>query len=572
MTDLGTDLVSVQITAGGTEVAADAVISIEIRHAYDRIPRAVLELADGDVSEQDFALSSSDSFAPGTEVTVSAGHGLRPEPLMTGIVTGHRVVVRPGSGTRLIVELADKAVALTQGRRSRTFLDSTDSAVAEDILRGAALVSDVSATPITFPQMVQHQTSDWDFLVMRAEARGHQVNVQDGIVTIAPPPAPGAPVASIAFGQDVISADLGLMAGPALAGADHSAWSPADQAVTQGTAEDDRRVLPGDTAGAALAGEARADRTHSGALEAGEPDELATGRIARSRRTSVRGQVEVYGQAALKPGALVMLTGFGTRLSGLAEISGTVHRIRAGSWTCEMQMGREDRPHLARFGSAAAGAEASPVPVATGLQIGLLLALEGDPAGEDRLQLRLPLEGGGEATLWARQALMDAGDSRSTAFRPEIGDEVVVGFLSGDPRHPVILGALHSSARPSPLPGSDDNHEKAIITRSGMKLTFDDDAVSTALETPSGSMVRLDDREGEVRLEDGNGNAIVLSARGIAIESGAALTLTARTDLKIEGSNAEVSAVGQATLKGSAGAEVSSGGVSVLKGALVQIN
>ena len=77
--------------------------------------------------------------------------------------------------------------------------------------------------------------------------------------------------------------------------------------------------------------------------------------------------------------------------------------------------------------------------------------------------------------IWARVASLDAGKERGFFFRPEIGDEVVVGFLDEDPRHAVILGMMSSSALPAPMKGSDDNHEKGYVSRSGMRLTFNDD-------------------------------------------------------------------------------------------------
>ena len=86
------------------------------------------------------------------------------------------------------------------------------------------------------------------------------------------------------------------------------------------------------------------------------------------------------------------------------------------------------------------------LPAANGLQIGVVTALEDDPQGDDRIKCRLPMVGAGEEGLWARLATLDAGDGRGTYFRPEIGDEVVVGFLDDDPRNPVILGMCHSSA------------------------------------------------------------------------------------------------------------------------------
>ena len=88
-------------------------------------------------------------------------------------------------------------------------------------------------------------------------------------------------------------------------------------------------------------------------------------------------------------------------------------------------------------------------PVA-GLQAGVVTDNE-DPAGEFRVRVRLPLVNDGDDGVWARVASLDAGAERGFFFRPEIGDEVLLGFLDDDPRQPVLLGMLHSSALAAPL-------------------------------------------------------------------------------------------------------------------------
>lgn len=574
MMDGATHLVTVEILANGVVQGPDVeLVTLDVRRAHDRMPRATIELVDGDGASQDFPLSASPNFAPGVEVEIRASHDMRPQTLFRGVVMGHRVTLQPGVGTRLILDLADPAIAMTQARRSRHFLDATDSDVAEDIIVSYGnLRADVSATGTVHPQIVQHQMTDWDFLVMRAEAAGRQVTVLDGTVKIGLPSAGGVAVAQLDFGRNVISADLGLAGEPAIEGADVVAWSPADQDVGRSSAEDDTRVLPGSSAGARLAAGQRAVLHHAGALDGAELDALAQGRVARARRASLRGWIEVDGAVELVPGALVQVSGFGARVNGLGEIAETRHRIRRGSWTCEVSLGRDPRAHAERFTDAAAPAATGAMPPVSGLQIGVIVALEGDPAGEDRLQIRLPLLADATGELWARQALLDAGDGRGTNFRPEIGDEVVVGFLDGDPRHPVILGALHSSAKPAPVPGSDDNHEKVITTRSGMRLAFDDDKVAVTLDTPAGLRLALDEDAGEAVLADDKGNSITLDADGITISTDGVLTLKAQRDLSVEGMNLDLSANAQVKVSGSAGAEFSSGGVSVLKGSLVQIN
>ena len=196
--------------------------------------------------------------------------------------------------------------------------------------------------------------------------------------------------------------------------------------------------------------------------------------------------------------------------------------------------------------------------------MGVVTALQNDPEGEDRIKVRLPRISDADEGTWARIATLDAGDGRGTFFRPEIGDEVVVGFLDDDPRHPIVLGMCHSSAKPAPEPAKDANHRKGYVSREKMRLVFDDEKKSVVLETPGGNRMTLSDDGKGIVLEDRNGNTIALDENGISIKSAKDLTLSAANSVKIAGTaGAEVSGA-NTTIKGSA--------TTVIKGGVVQIN
>ena len=168
--------------------------------------------------------------------------------------------------------------------------------------------------------------------------------------------------------------------------------------------------------------------------------------------------------------------------------------------------------------------------------------------------------------------MMKAFGPELPGWMPEIDDEVLIGYLNDDPRNPVVLGMLHSSAKPAPLTASDDNHEKGIITRDELKVLFNDDLKSLELSTPKGNKALLSEDEGGISVEDENGNKITLSSDGIVIESVKDLVLKATGDVKIEGVNIEAAAQAEFKAEGSAGAELSTSAIAVLKGSLVQIN
>ena len=176
-----------------------------------------------------------------------------------------------------------------------------------------------------------------------------------------------------------------------------------------------------------------------------------------------------------------------------------------------------------------------------GLQIGTVASNE-DPEGEHRVRVRMPLVNEQADGVWARVASLDAGNQRGFFFRPEIGDEVVVGFLKDDPRRAVILGMLTSSAKPAPLKGSDDNHEKVYQSRTGMRLYFNDDKKVVLLETPAGNRVTLRGRPGPEARGPERQQARV-HAQGGRLESARALEIKAAGELKLSGQSARSSPV-----------------------------
>ena len=85
-------------------------------------------------------------------------------------------------------------------------------------------------------------------------------------------------------------------------------------------------------------------------------------------------------------------------------------------------------------------------------------------------------------------------------------------FINQDPNDAVVLGMLHSSAKPAPITASDDNHEKGFVTRSEMKVLFDDDKKTLNITTPAGKRIALDEDEGTIIVEDENSNVITIDS------------------------------------------------------------
>jgi uncharacterized protein involved in type VI secretion and phage assembly len=128
------------------------------------------------------------------------------------------------------------------------------------------------------------------------------------------------------------------------------------------------------------------------------------------------------------------------------------------------------------------------------------------------------VEDGRNAHAWARLATMMAGGDRGTWFVPEVNDEVLIAFAAGDPRWPMVIGALWNGvdAPPERMDGGGENNIRSITSRSGHKLTFDDTsgAEVVSVKTQGGHELKLDDGGRSIRLTHSGGAQIEIDASG----------------------------------------------------------
>jgi uncharacterized protein involved in type VI secretion and phage assembly len=163
-----------------------------------------------------------------------------------------------------------------------------------------------------------------------------------------------------------------------------------------------------------------------------------------------------------------------------------------------------------------------------------------DPDGQGKVKLKLPWSpdtDDGSYQVWARLALLMAGNNRGSWFIPDPNDEVLVVFEGGDPRRPYVVGMLWNGKDkpPETMDGSGNNFKKTIRSRNGVKITIDDTdgSESITLTTPAGQTVTLKDGPGSIELQDTNGNDIKTDTSGVTIVAGTAVTIRCATTLTV---------------------------------------
>lgn len=579
------DVATFKLTTDGTDVTnAYAVVSFVIDRVVNRIPTARIILKDGSTAEETFVASEGNDFTPGQTLEIAAGFDGNNRPLFKGLIVKQTIKVSTDGNSRLILDCRDAATKLTVGRSSRYFTDLRDSEAIETIIANYGAVSaEVEATLVTHSKIVQYYSTDWDFILSRAEMNGQIVLVEDGEIQVKPPTTSGNALITLTYGANLIELEAAMDARDQYETVKASAWSYADQALVEAIASEPSVNNQGNLSGkklAAVIGLGEWELRHSGEVTQPELKAWADAQLLKSRLAKIQGRVKIAAYPAAKPDALIELGGTGARFNGLAYVSGVRHDFSGGVWQTHLQLGLAPDWFYQQAQHVVEKPASGLLPGVNGLQIGVVVQLQDDPKGEHRILVKAPLVDNQAEGVWARVATLDAGQNRGSFFRPEIGDEVVLGFLNDDPRDAIVLGMLNSSAKPAPLTAADDNHQKGFVTRSEIKLMFDDDKKIITLETPGGNKLIISDEAKGIGLEDQNGNTLTLNDSGIAlsspkditIEATGKLTLKASQDLSMEGLNVKAKANAQFKAEGSAGAEVSTSAIAVLKGKLVQIN
>ncbi|RXM40782.1 Vgr family protein [Chryseobacterium sp. CH21] len=148
-----------------------------------------------------------------------------------------------------------------------------------------------------------------------------------------------------------------------------------------------------------------------------------------------------------------------------------------------------------------------------------------DPLAQGRITVRFDWQLH-DTTNFIRMMAPDAGgtdqitQNRGYVAIPEVGDQVMVGFVHNHPDRPFVMGGMFHGG--TALGGGVDNHLKSIQTRSGIRILMNDAEGSVNIIDPSGNNY----------LMDGKGNIIVTAPKNMTFNVGEDLAINVGKDMK----------------------------------------
>ena len=167
-----------------------------------------------------------------------------------------------------------------------------------------------------------------------------------------------------------------------------------------------------------------------------------------------------------------------------------------------------------------------------------------DPENEGRVKVRFPWFSGQMVSEWCRVSQFYAGPQFGAYFVPEVDAEVLVAFIHGDMRLPIVIGSLYNG------------QDKPPLARNGADPKY--------IQTKGGHRILLEDKSGQQRIEivDASGNnSVVIDTEANKI------TIKSQADIEVQ------AGTGSLTLSGSTGITISSdAGIDIRAAGAVNVN
>ena len=561
---------------------AYSIQSITVYQEVNVVPNMRIVISDGDVASETFSVSESGDFIPGNKIELKLGRDGKLKSLFKGIIVRHALRAKEHGSSYLQVDCKDESVQLTLGRQNRYFQNTLDSDALKTVLGKHA--GNIDSTTIKLKELVQYYCTDWDFALSRAEMNGMVLLASEGKVNIVKPKVQSSAALVLVNGATIEEIDIEMDARTQWNQVTATSWNYANQSLITGQSSTAPITEAGNLSGKDLSGAVSPEDLqlrHSGLISEPELKQWSDAFLLKSRFSKIRGRLKIKGSPDVNAGDTIELKGLGQRFNGKVFTSGVRHELQEGIWTTQLQFGLSPEwfHHKENLMETPA---AGLLPGVSGLQIGTVVQLANDPDGEHRILVKMPAVDNKAEGTWARMASLDAGENRGYFFRPDIGDEVIVGFVNSDPRFAVVLGMLHSSAKPAHETASDDNYIKSLQTRSKLKTTYDDQYTVMQMETPNKNMITLGDKSNEegIVLKDQFGNSISMNKNGITIksateivaEAATAFKQKAGTEMTMEALSISEKANTTMEISGQAKTTVKASGIVEIQGGIVKIN
>ena len=479
--------------------------------------------------------TNSDLFAMGKPVEISAQS---PQPhsrqlgnrtlLMDGEITGLEPDLSENGVPTLTIRGYDRAYRLHQGRRTRSFLKSTDSEIVQRLAEEVKLKTDnVKPTNTIHAHVVQNNQTNMEFLLSRARRLGYDFFVEGETLFFGPPESVNSQRPKLSWGANLLSFR------PCL-----SIVHQVDEVVVRGWDPLIKREIVGrameTNSHPQVAGAKKAEQHFKGSNQVlisqpvenqAEADTLAQGLRDELGGQLIQAEGVCLGDPQIGAGSQIEIEGLGSQFDGKYFITAAIHAYRTKEvYRTSFTIGGREPQTL----SALLGRNSRSFDPSHGVVVGIVTNNK-DPEELGRIKVKYPGLDDLDESPWVRIASPMAGEKRGFYYLPEVNDEVLIAFEQGNVHRPYMLGMLWNGPDKPPK-----TNEKVIGS--------DGKVNQRILRSRSGHEIVLDDTSGQEKIiiSDRAGNTITMAKDSMTIKVKADLEIEAGGKITIRGKSIDL--------------------------------
>ncbi|HEY2578044.1 MAG TPA: phage baseplate assembly protein V [Streptosporangiaceae bacterium] len=576
--------------------------------------------------DSDGTLLSTAGISMGTRICVygCAAGSDADQVLIEGEVTCLEAICR-NLNCYSIVRGYDLCHRMQRARRTRTFLNATDSDIATQIAKAAGLTKlEVKPSTAVHAFVGQCNQTDWDFLSQRAREIGYDVGISAGTFRFGKAASVAASTAlpvELTFPVNLRRFAPRVTAGNMTPSVEVRVWDPLQAKIVGNTKETatGTAAFEGTTA-PALAAAFVSDTPPAATAQPGAPAvgnlgpaPASTAQVIYDRPVAIGAAIDsavtdvaasladqvastfaeadgaASGDPSIQPGAVVSVSGVPEQFCGSWLITNARHvfDLREAGYTTQFVVsGRQERSLL----SLATAGQARPKPPRMpGVYCGVVTN-NNDPQQTGQVKVALPWLSPDYETDWSPVIQFGAGKRSGALFLPEVGDEVLVAFEFGDPRRAYVLGGVVNSGSQYSLggPAIKATGETAtvalrgFVSAAGNQLVFGDQIPpGEGSPPPSVSTITLGTGDGSLALAiDQVAGTITLSCSPkppnskaeqgtLSIQCGQGGTINVAAG---QGGTVNIDGGANLNLKAQSSISIQSSGQVSIKGSQIQLN
>lgn len=438
------------------------------------------------------SLDALPALAPGTPLRVTVGG--QPTPLFEGEVTVVERIYGPAHERQVRVRGYDLLHRLRKRQSVRAHVQVNLPDLAQELVADLGLGVQAAEPGPLWQQLVQHEQSDLELLAEAAGQCGLYLALRGDVLHLLTLHGSGEAVA-LSLGESLLEARIEVNGEPACRSVEASGWNPLRVEAYAGRASASRvgRRVAAQAPPARMGVSGEHTLLDRGVQNTRHVEAIAQDELDRR----IAYEVTLWGVAAgdprLRPGTPIEVSGVDDVLAGRYVLTAVTHTVdsRRG-FVSELSTvppppGRHDRRAVVALGE---------------------VTRVDDAEGLGRVRVSLPTYGDVESE-WMHVLSAGAGAGKGLVALPDVGDQVLVLFVHGDPGQGIVLGGLYGMRGP-PDSGVEGNAVRRYT-----------------LLTPGGQRVQLDDAHETIRLEDSRGSYVELAPGQVRVHATVDLELEA---------------------------------------------